>query len=407
MIYWVNQYAITPDSPGGTRHYEFGKYLKGLDEDVVIVASDLNLYTRQYRLRSQNNQKPILETVQDVKFHWLFATAYQKNNWSRVLSMLSFSWSVFFHLLRVKTDTKTVFIGSSPHLFAALVTQMAAWVRGVPFILEIRDLWPETLIDMTGKKGFQALILRLIANYLYKMAKKIIVLSLSSKEHIAKLGFDSNKIVYIPNGVDIKDFNFQEKPSSPIELPINKKIFVYTGAHGPANELGVVLEAAYELQNQNQNHIHILLVGDGPSKQELVLQAKELKLQNLTFHDPIKKQDIPRLLANVDVGLLILKDAPVFRYGISPNKLFDYMAIGLPVVSNVQGDMAEIIKTANNGITVESGNSKALAVGMLDILREIDRNSNMGQEGTSYILEHHNREKLAQQVKSLLKVKND
>ena len=396
MIYWINQYAITPDSPGGTRHFEMARFSAELGEEIVIIASDLNLYTRQYKTRDSKNRNPISEIVNGIQFIWLFASSYQKNDARRTLSMLSFSFTVFLYLMRVKTDQKTVFIGSSPHLFAALATQLAAALRGVPFIFEVRDLWPETLIDMTGKSNLQSSILRLIANYLYQYAQKIIVLALASRDHIANLGFDKKKIVYIPNGVDTKAFEFREKPSSPIPLPQGKRIFVYAGAHGPANDLETVLYAAAELQKQKQDHIHVLLIGDGPSKVNLLTLARELQLENVSFHDPIQKQAIPALMQNTDVGLLVLLDAPVFRYGISPNKLFDYMASGLPVLTNVLGDTATMVHQADNGVTVVPQNPSALAQGMIEILEELRENPDLGQGGKAFVEQNHNRVKLAQ-----------
>jgi lipopolysaccharide/colanic/teichoic acid biosynthesis glycosyltransferase len=395
MIYWINQYAITPDSPGGTRHYEMARFSADLGQKITIIASDLNLYTRQYKIREPNNRNSISQIINNIEFIWLFASGYQKNDVKRTLSMLSFSFYVFIYLVGVKTDKKTVFIGSSPHLFAALATQFAAWLRGAPFILEVRDLWPETLIDMTGKKNLQSSILRLIANYLYKTAKKIIVLAHASKGHISSLGFDQGKIVYIPNGIDTQTFEFLEKPSSPMLLPNGKKIFVYTGAHGPANDLETVLYAFAELQKQKRDDIHGLLVGDGPSKQQLLVLAQELKLQNVTFHDPIQKQDIPALLQNVDAGLLILKDAPVFRYGISPNKLFDYMASGLPILANVAGDTELMIAEAGSGITVTPQNSEALAKGMIEMIEQLQEKPQMGQLGIKFVAKNHNRSILA------------
>jgi lipopolysaccharide/colanic/teichoic acid biosynthesis glycosyltransferase len=395
MVYWINQYAITPDNPGGTRHYEMAQFSADLGQEITIIASDFNLYTRQYKLREPNNRNPVSQIINSVEFVWLFATGYQKNDFRRTLSMLSFSFYVFIYLMGVKTDAKIVFIGSSPHLFAALATQIAAWLRRVPFILEVRDLWPETLIDMTGKKNFQSSILRFIANYLYKTAKKIIVLAHASKGHISSLGFDERKIVYIPNGIDTQTFEFLEKPASPIVLPKGKKIFVYTGAHGPANDLETVLYAFAELQKQKRDDIYGLLVGDGPSKQELLVLAQKLQLQNLTFHDPIQKQDIPALLQNVDVGLLILKDAPVFRYGISPNKLFDYMASGLPILANVAGDTESMIEEAGSGITVTPQDSEALAKGIVEMIKQLQENPQMGKLGIDFVAKNHNRSILA------------
>jgi lipopolysaccharide/colanic/teichoic acid biosynthesis glycosyltransferase len=295
-----------------------------------------------------------------------------------------------------------VFIGSSPHLFAALATQLAAWWRGVPFVLEVRDLWPETLIDMTGKGGAQAKVLRLIANHLYRTARAIIVLARSSKDHIGALGFDTNKIAYIPNGIDPRAFASKAPQPSPVPLPQGKMIFVYAGAHGPANDLETLLRAAAELQRRNENSIHVLLVGDGPSKNDLLRLARELQLENTTLHDPIQKHDIPALLSNTDAGILTLQDAPVFRFGISPNKLFDYMAAGLPVVTNVAGEVTTIVQTAQCGVAVPASDPVALADGMIALKNQLEQQPNLGAGGRKYVDEHHNRVTLASALRSVI-----
>jgi lipopolysaccharide/colanic/teichoic acid biosynthesis glycosyltransferase len=402
MIYWVNQYAITPDSPGGTRHFEFSRFLTESGEDVTILASDLNLSTRQYRRRAANDRTPIVESVDGVRFEWLYASSYEVNDWRRGFSMLWFAWSVLQQLLRVRVNDKTVFIGSSPHLFAALATQLAAWWRGVPFVLEVRDLWPETLIDMTGKGGVQARVLRLIANHLYRTARAIIVLARSSKDHIGTLGFDTNKIAYIPNGIDPRAFDLNEPQPSPIPLPQAKMVFVYAGAHGPANDLETLLRAAAELQRRNENSIHILLVGDGPSKNDLLRLAQELRLENTALHDPIQKHAIPALLSNTDAGILTLQDAPVFRFGISPNKLFDYMAAGLPVVTNVAGEVTTIVQTAQCGVSVSANDPVALADGMIALKKQLEQQPNLGAGGRKYVEEHHNRSRLVTTLQSVI-----
>src|SRR4051794_36374117 len=152
-VYWVNQFAVTPDQPGGTRHYDMSSELRRRGCDVRIVASDLNLTTRSYsRRRHWWSTRAIHERVADVPFEWLSAGTYAANDWRRAASMGVFAVAVLVHMLasRVRRGS-TVFIGSSPQLFAAFATYLAARARRVPFVLEVRDLWPESYTEMTGK----------------------------------------------------------------------------------------------------------------------------------------------------------------------------------------------------------------------------------------------------------------
>jgi glycosyltransferase involved in cell wall biosynthesis len=400
MIYWVNPFAATPDMSGGTRHYELSGYLLRSDEPVTIIASDFSYTARRYSRRSGETQRDaMVEMIGDVPFVWLYASSYSGNDWRRAANMLSFAVSVIRYLLRVPIDPSSVFIGSSPHLFGALAMQLVAWWRRVPFIFEVRDLWPESLVDMTGRRGLSSHVLQLIANHLYSSSQRIIVLAEQSREHIAKLGFDIKKIDYVPNGMDPEAFAPDTAmPPSPIALPEGKTVFVYAGAHGPANELEVVLRAAKVLELRGVNELHVLLVGDGPSKPMLLALHAELNLKNCTMHPPIAKGFIPSLFRHVHAGILTLQDAPVFRFGVSPNKLFDYMAASLPVVTNVQGDVALIIKTAQNGVVALPSSPESLADAMLEVMRRLDGDPKLGAGGRTYVEKHHNRATLAVRV---------
>jgi glycosyltransferase involved in cell wall biosynthesis len=408
MIYWVNLFAVTPDMTGGTRHFELSGYLIRAGERVTLIASDFSSVTRSYLRRSGPTVRdPIHEVVATVPFVWLYGSPYEGNNWRRAVNMLSSAWSVFTYLLRVKVDSSSVFIGSSPHLFGALATQLAASWRRVPFIFEVRDLWPESMIDMTGRRSLTTHVLQIIANHLYRASARIIVLAEHSRDHIAKLGFDVAKIDYIPNGMDPEAFAFESDapiPPSPITLPEGKHVFVYAGAHGPANELQVVLRAAKVLETRGVTDLHVLLVGDGVSKPMLLELHAELNLKNCTLHPPIPKGQIPALFRHVYAGILTLQDAPVFRVGVSPNKLFDYMAASLPVVTNVQGDIARIIETAQNGVVSLPSDPESLAEAMLEVSHRLESNPNFGVSGRAYVEQHHNRATLASRVINAIQV---
>jgi glycosyltransferase involved in cell wall biosynthesis len=402
MIYWLNPSAATPDMSGGTRHYELSGHLIRAGEPVTIIASDFSYAARRYARRSDRTQRAVVvEQVGQVPFVWLYASPYAGNDWRRGANMLSFAFSAFRYLLRVPVDASSVFIGSSPHPFGALAMQLVAWWRRVPFIFEVRDLWPESLVDMTGRRGLGAHGLQLIANHLYRSSQRIIVLAERSREHIAGLGFDAAKIDYVPNGMDPEAFALEPGaavPPSPVALPEGKRVLVYAGAHGPANELEVVLRAAKALEARGVNDLHVLLVGDGPSKPRLLELHAELGLKNCTMHPPIPKGSIPALFRHVHAGILTLQDAPVFRFGVSPNKLFDYMAASLPVVTNVQGEIALMVETAQNGVVALPSDPESLADAMLEVMRCLERDPNLGHGGRVYVEKHHNRFVLAGRI---------
>jgi glycosyltransferase involved in cell wall biosynthesis len=306
---------------------------------------------------------------------------------------------VFAFLMRAPIDPDTVFIGSSPSLLAAQATAMAAAARGVRFVLEVRDLWPESLIAVHGRETLLSRALWPLADYLYCHANKIIVLAERSADEIAKRGVPRDKFVFIPNSV-----NAESEPLVPttVGVPRDRFVAVYAGAHGPANDLETLVEAARVLRDRGDDRLHLVLVGDGTEKPKLMARARELRLSNLTFLAPIAKAEIPSLFARCHAGILVLRDLPLFRYGVSPNKLFDYMGAGLPVVTNVAGDCADIVEAAGCGIAVTPGDPTALADGLAQLA--VDQFApSRGAAGRRFVLQHFNRDRLVDRLVDVLR----
>lgn len=400
QIYWVNQYAVPPDQPGGSRHFDFATELDRRGHRVRLIASDLNLATRTYSRRSSSWAiRSKQEQIRGVRFSWLTAGNYQSNNWRRVASMVIFGLATFGHLLRVRRDGRTVFIGSSPHLFAALGTWAAARIRKVPFVFEVRDMWPESYSAVSGNdSGPQVVLLRWIADLLYRQATAIIVLAESNIDRIAARGIDREKIALIPNGVAMDAF---VASSDGIDLSRPGTFtFVYAGAHGPANDLEVVIRAAHELEQRGRSDIRVVLLGDGSSKPALISLCHQLAVANVTFTDPVPKDQVAATLRTADAGLMILAPVDLFTYGVSPNKLFDYMGAGLPVLTNVAGLVSTIVADADVGFTVAPGDAIALADGMERMAA--DPPEGAAVRGEAYIRANHDRRALAVSVEELL-----
>ncbi|GEM47597.1 glycosyltransferase family 4 protein [Deinococcus cellulosilyticus] len=402
MIYWINQYALPPGRAGGTRHFEFSVILQELDVPVNVIASDFDLNTREFFVRKRPSDLSVKETThQGVRFSWVYSSPYRGNDSRRALNMISFAFFLFLHLLFVKTTRETIFIGSTPQIFAALATLLAAKARGIPFILEVRDLWPESLTDLTGKEGLQAKLIRRIAHFLYHQSQRIIVLAKSNIEFLNRnYQVPEEKIAYVPNSVDFVKFQRSSAGHIRQRIPAGRFVVVYAGAHGLANDLSTVLQAA-ELLQQKDPDVLFILVGNGVEKANLLQEAQTRKLTNVDFWDAIQKEDIPVLLQTAQVGLLTLKDAPVFRFGISPNKFFDYMSMGLPVLTNVQGEVRNVVETLGNGVAVAPEDPQALADGLVDLKRRLHHDPDLGKSGISHVEQHHNRRKLVFELKKL------
>ncbi len=315
--------------------------------------------------------------------------------------MLRFAQATFHHLLHVPISSRTTFIGSSPTLFAAAATQKAAAIRRVKFILEVRDLWPESMVAVTGRSSTTTRALRVLADHLYHRADQIIVLAQKNADAIVECGVDRNRIHYIPNGVELSSFSSPEHGPPPPGFPEAQLVAIYAGAHGPANDLSALVDAADILQRRGETRVHVLLVGDGVEKAGLRERARVRGLRNITFMDPVPKSEIPRLFSRCDVGVLTLKDTPLFRSGVSPNKLFDYMAASLPVLTNVEGECGDVVRAAGCGWVVRPGSAEALAEALGAAVAHADA-TKMGKSGHDYVESHYARQIFSNDLQRLL-----
>jgi len=392
-LLWVNHFAVAPTDGGGTRHFELARALLTHGWRVTIAASDFHLHSRTYTRRSTPHARSaVAERIDDVDFLWLWAAPYTRNDWRRARNWLSFSRS----LARWSPNgtRPDVIIGSSPHLFAALAALRLARRLRVPFVLEVRDLWPESIVAAGGSRSPAYHALGSLARYLYARADRIIVLARGTGDHLAAVGVDPARIVYVPNGADPLPFaRHRARPAAPFTL-------IYAGAHGPANGLDTVLDAAALLRD---HPVRIVLVGDGPSKSALQARAAREELPNVEFRDPVPKTAMAELLASAHAGLMVLRDAPLFAFGVSPNKLFDYLAARLPVVCNVPGDVAAMLRDAAAGEQATDSSPSALAAAILRLAQQTpDALRTMGDAGHAWVGREHSRPVLAQRLDAAL-----
>ncbi len=382
-LLWVNHFAAAPDMGGGTRHVELGRELVRRGWSVQIAASDFHLHHREYlRRRDSSDRSVIHERIDGVDMTWLWAHPYTRNDTSRIRNWISFGASL--SSLAVESEPPDLVIGSTPHLFAALASWRLARRLGVPFVLEVRDLWPESLAVGGGLRGPGYWSLFALSRFLYRVADGIIVLASGVGEYLIQRGVPSRRVTLVPNGVDARAF----AAAAPEER--ERLRLVYAGAHGPANGLEAVLLAAAILRDDQG--VSFLLVGDGPSKSELTERAREQGLERVCFQEPVPKSAMPALLGECDAGLMVLRDLPLFSFGVSPNKLFDYWGASLPVVCNVGGDVAGMVAASGGGIQARDGSGPALA-GAIQALLSLSPSERraMGLRGRSWVTAERDR----------------
>lgn len=412
MNIWIfNHYAVGPGSPGFTRHYDLAKELVKKNIKVTIIASSFNYQTRMEERNYKKSEWYQIEIVNGVRFVWLKTIKYKKNDYKRVINMLEYSVKSFF-IKNVLKDNPTHVIGSLMHPFAAITGAKVAKKKKALFIFEERDLWPQSMIDLgnASPNSLKVKALKRIEKWLINSADKVLLLFDKAKKYMVQNGVPEDKLMVVSNGVELKNYDkFVEQLPPQVqevfEETAGKFIVVYTGAHGMANNLDMVLNAAKELLNKKVNDIHFILLGNGVHKESLIARKVEEKIGNVTFLDSINKDYIPSFLSKADVGLLPLHDSPVFNWGISPNKMYDYMAAKLPVIILTDIERDALHKN-NPSILIQKEQSRNLVEELIELNANRDRANEVGELGYQFILEHCNWEVLSEKFLDQLNEEN-
>ena len=383
-IYIINHYTVTPDKGGATRHYQIARMLVSFGHKVTLIASGYNHWSRkEEHLSSKETWKR--ETSSGIECVWLKTPAYS-GTLGRLWSMIIFALRVRFGSWRNDDEKKADIIwGSSPHLFAAYAAKKLADHENVPYVLEIRDIWPQTLVELSGvsERNPVIFLMKKIEVFLYRKSDLIITLLPGAAKYLEQNGAHRSKIVWIPNCVDFEQVPDVSQPEEHSCLKI-----IYAGTVGRANGLEVIVEAAETLSAQNIP-VCFEIVGDGPEKKRLQAMIDKRGISTVKLLDPVPKASIFKKLFQADACLLILKDSPVFLRGISPNKLFDYMAVGRPIIFAVNTPYNQVAE-AGCGFSVFPPDSDKLCDAVKTLVETpLDKRWEMGKRGRKYV-ELHN-----------------
>lgn len=272
----------------------------------------------------------------------------------RILDYISFGVSSFLNGLFVKTD---LIIGTSPQFFSA----MSAWQLGLfklkPWVMEVRDLWPESIVAVGAMKNKRLIrFLEWIEMMMYRSASQIIVVTETFQKKISARGINANKIFVFKNGVDLSKYYPGSKPKE-LEAKLGlkgKMVFAYIGTHGMAHGLEFILNQAKKFQ-VTHNDIHFLFLGDGAKKESLVKKATEENISNVTFLDSVGKEEVLDYLQLMDIALVNLIKSDTFL-DVIPSKIFEAAAVQKPILLGLEGETKEIIETYGAGLCFEPEN---------------------------------------------------
>lgn len=388
-ILLIHQAFASASDPGGTRHFEFAQHFRRAGHRTTIIGGAASYLTGAATRSEQHDGIRIVRPYTHRAVH--------RSHADRVTSFVTFMASSFSAALTVR-DVDVVY-GTSPPIFQGLTAWAVARLKRVPLVFEVRDLWPDVAVEMGMLKN-RALIWvgRRVERFLYERADLLVVNSPGFVEHVARVGKKVPTVV--PNGVDVSAFSCHADAATIRQQWGARDCFVvlYAGAHGPANDLETVLEAAGLLRHRAD--ILSVLVGDGMDKRRLQRRAADLALHNVHFADARRKGEMPAVLAAADAGLAILRDVPLFRTTY-PNKVFDYMAAGKPCVLAIDGVIRRVVERAGCGVCVRPGDPSALAAAIEQLADDRARAASMGALGRAYVSQHFDR---AQQAAALMQL---
>jgi len=287
-----------------------------------------------------------------------------------------------------------VVVATTPQLFCGLAGMFISKIRNINFILEVRDIWPDSLLAVgVVQKGALIKLLKKIENILYFSATAIVVVTHGLCDYIKKRGYPSESLSIIPNGADCQEFVFGS--TAPI-MKKNLLVVGYVGTLGMAHNIITILQVAQILREEH--YLKFLIVGDGSEKKTLVHSAIGMGLTNVEFIDQQPKSVVPSIIASIDIGLVILKNQPLFK-GALPSKMFEYLILEKPVVVSVPyGETTQFVIKHNCGLVAEPENPQSLAEKILILIKDETLRRNMGSNGRRITQMKYSRKELAQKM---------
>jgi glycosyltransferase involved in cell wall biosynthesis len=396
-VWIVNHYAAAPDMPAGTRHFELGRSLAARGDRVTIFAAGRSHLTgSDERLAGARLYRS--QWYDGVHFVWLRTSPYLGNTWRRQVNMLSFV--AVFLVVQTRWARPDVVIGSTVHPFAAFAAWLASRLRGARFIFEIRDLWPQTLVDLgamrPGSSGER--LLRTLEAFLVRRASVVITLLPGMRDYLAERGLPRDHVVYVPNGVNLAaaDAKLPLEGSPEVRAALaelqrlreqGRFVLAYVGTFGRVNRVDVVIRAAAIAEKQAPGRVGVLLVGDGPERAALLPLVADTA--PVVFGPSVPKTFVHTILRAVDATIVHVTRNPVYRYGISFNKLFEYMAAEHPVVFACASDY-DPVAISGAGVTVPPDDPEGLAGAFLALADATpDARTRMGLAGRRYVEREH------------------
>lgn len=391
-VLYFHQHFGTPQGGGGIRSYAMARKLVAGGHNVTMVCgSKANGTTGLTGPFARGKRRGVVDGIDVIELD----LAYDNSDRFLKRTFTFFRFALISVLIALTHKYDVIFSTTTP-LTAGIPGISARWLRGKRFVFEVRDLWPELPREMgviTNPVVLWAMGVLEWASY--RSAHRLIGLSPGIVEGIKKRGVSADRIAMVPNGCDLDIFTDSAEPWRPAGVDESDLMAVFAGTHGMANGLDAILDAATELKSRARNDIKFVLIGSGKLKPGLMDRAEREGLDNVIFHEPVKKSKLAGLMRSTDLGMQILANIPAFYYGTSPNKFFDYIAAGLPVINNYPGWLAELINRERCGFTVPPSDPGAFADALEHAADEREALLVMGKNAKELAKREFDRDKLA------------
>lgn len=363
----LNQFAVPGNCPGGTRHVEMFSLLK--EWQTTFVVGDVNYFSGE---KIQTDDK---------RFRTVRLRVQGKSPVRRALGWIEYSAKAIFVGLRERGVD--VVYASSPHLLSPVAGWVLSKLLRAQLVVEIRDLWPESFaaLNVIRPDGKLYRALRLLERWVYQRADSIVGVSSQWKSYFAQ-NAPGKPYTAIPNGTDIVAFDIAQPASTGEWVQRCKSTkglnFVFAGSHGPKDGLDLLLDAVPDFPDDL-----FVLIGDGTDKEKIASRVHREGMENVLMLDPVTKADLPSYLKLMDVGLHLVSDWDVFKLGMSPNKLHDYLGVGLPVISNAVGEPHQILEESKAGVGV-SPRDISRGISTMKLFRQ-EELTTMGKNGRDWM----------------------
>lgn len=387
-ILLINHYA------GSVRHgMEFRPFYMAREwtrrgHTVKIVAASFS------HIRQKNNEfRPRVaeEVIEGVSYRWYRTPEYQGNGVGRVKNMIAFVSALWWGAREIADEFRPdVVISSSTYPMDIWPARKIARLANARLIFEVHDLWPLSPMELGGMSRWHPFIMvvQRAEDYAYRVSDAVVSMLPKAKEYMQSRGMAGEKFVYVPNGVVEEEWERQERVPEDIEKELESirvkglPLIGYAGTHGLANALDVLLDAAKLLQGR----AHVVLVGSGPERDRLVQRVHDENIKNISLLRAIPKGTVPDFLRRVDIAYIGWHSNPLYRFGISPNKLMDYMMAAKPIIHSVSAGN-DPVKEAGCGITVDPGDPEVVAAAFGKLMEmPSEMREDLGRAGRDYIV---------------------